>query len=120
MPLPNKGNRTCFTRANVNAALNKTKPEDEAKKLPESTVKDPISAINFLMDKEFKCEEDKLTLELLSTIERQLSQQLISTRLATKAFKAISYLILKLHQKHIVVSITDNIAKAISTATKRV
>ena len=50
----------------------------------------------------------------------QLSHQLRSTKLALEAFKAMSYLILNLHQKYIVVSITDSIAKAISTATKRV
>ena len=38
----------------------------------------------------------------------------------SEVFKALSYLIYDLHQKHIVNNITDNIAKAINTATKRI
>ena len=120
MPSPNNGNGTCSTRATTNMAIIKTKPEDKAKKLSESAVRDPTTALNFLVDKDFKCEEDELTLELLSAIAMQLSQQPRSTKLASEAFKAISYLIHDLYQKHVEASITDNIVKAISMATKRV
>ena len=120
MPSPKDGNRTRSTRATTNATLTQTKPEDIAKKLSESTVKDPISAINFLTDKDLKCKDDELTLELLSMIAMQLSQQLRSTKLAPEAFKAMLYLILNLHQKNVKASITDNIARAISMAMKRV
>ena len=120
MPSPKDGNGTHSTRATTNMALTQTKLEDVVKKPSDTTVTDPISAINFLIDKDFKCEDDKLTMELLSVIAMQLSQQLRSTKLASEAFKAMSYLILDLHQKHIVASITDNITRAISMATKRV
>ena len=83
-------------------------------------VKDLITAVNFLIDKDFKCEDDKLSLELLSIIAMQLSQQPRSTKLALEVFKALSYLILDLHQKNVAASITDSIAKAISMATKRI
>ena len=72
------------------------------------------------MDKDLKCKDNELTLELLSVIAMQLSQQLRSTKLASEAFKAMLYLILNLHQKNIEASITDNIVRAISMATKRV
>ena len=91
MPSPNDGNGTCFTRATTNTAIIKTKPEDKAKKLSELVVRDPTTALNFLKDKDFKCKEDKLTLELLSVIARQLSQQLRAMKLALEAFKAILY-----------------------------
>ena len=120
MPSPNNGNGTHSTRAMTNTALSKTKPEDNTKIISESGVRDPTSALNFLIDKEFKCKEDELTLELLSIIAMQLLQQPRSTKLALEAFKAISYLIHNLHQKFVVVSITDNVAKAISMAMKRV
>ena len=120
MPSPKDGNGTHSTRATTNTTLTQTKPEDIAKKLSESTVKDPISAINFLTDKDLKCEDDELTLELLSMIVMQLLQQPRSTKLALEAFKAMSYLILDLHQKNIEASITDNIARAINMAMKRV
>ena len=83
-------------------------------------VKDPTTATNFLIDKDLKCEDDELSLELLSIIAMQLSQQLRSKKLALEAFKALSYLILNLHQKNVAAGITDNIAKAVSMATKRI
>ena len=76
-----------------------------------STCKDPTTAANFLIDKDLKCEDDELMLELLSIIAMQLLQQLRSTKLALEAFKALSYLILDLHQKNVTASITDSIVE---------
>ena len=72
MPSPKDGNGTRSTRATTNAALTQTKPEDIVKKPSDTMVTDPTSAINFLIDKDFKCEDNKLTMELLSVIAMQL------------------------------------------------
>ena len=58
--------------------------------------------------------------ELLSAIAMQLSQQNKSPKLASEAFKALSYLILDIHRNNIIEDITDIVAKAISTTKKRV
>ena len=67
-----------------------------------------LITIKFLIEKDFKCEDDELSLELLSVIAMQLLQQPRSTKLASEAFKALSYLILDLHQKNVTASITDS------------
>ena len=61
MPSPPVGAGTRNTRANMSMALLKTKVEEENKKQTASTVKDPISAANFLMDSDLKREDDELT-----------------------------------------------------------
>ena len=58
--------------------------------------------------------------ELLSIIAMQLSQQARNMKVASEAFKALSYLILDTDQKMVMDSIMDSVAKAISTATKRI
>ena len=100
--------------------LTRTKSEDETRKQMESSIKDPISAATFLLDSDLKNEDDELSFELLSIIAMQLSQQTRPPKLASEAFKALSYLILDIHQKNFTDSITDNVAKVISTATKRI
>ena len=116
---PTGGGGTSITRANTNTNLAKTKVEEEAKKQAESLVKDVNSAIDFLIDSNLKSEDDVMFFNLLSAITMQLSQQPRSAKSALDAFKALAYIILDLHQKHIVADITDTIAKAVSSATKR-
>ena len=86
----------------------------------DTAVKDATTAMAYLINEDFKSEDDKLTPELLSIIAMQLSQQSRFTKQASEAFKALSYLIFDLHQKRTVEAITDVIAKAVSLATKRV
>ena len=72
------------------------------------------------MDGEFKSDDEDMTFELLAAILMQLSQQTREPKMASEAFKAISYLIFDIHRKNTVIAITDSIAQAVSTATKRV
>ena len=104
----------------MSLGLVKMKIEDEAKKHMESSVKDPASAIDFLVDGNLKSKDEDMSFELLSAIAMQLSQQSRSPKVASDAFKALAYVILDLHQKHIMADITDTISKAVSTATKRI
>jgi hypothetical protein len=97
-----------------------TKTKEDLAKPPEATVKDATTAMAYLIDGEFKSEDDELTPELLSVIAMQLSQQARFSKQASEAFKALSYLIFDLHQKRTVEAITDVIVKAVSVATKRV
>ena len=87
------------TRASTRAALTKTKTEEELKKQADPIVKDPITAINFLMEGDFKSKDDKKSFKLLGVIAMQLSQQPRNPKMASEAFKAISYLIFNIHQK---------------------
>ena len=120
MPSLNTGGCSCHTRASATIALTKTKTEEELKKQADSSVKDPITVINFIMDGDLKSEDDEMSFKLLGVIAMQLSQQPRNLKMALEAFKAISYLIFDIHQKNTVVSITDNIAKVVSLATKRI
>ena len=119
MSLTNGGG-TCITRANTSSNSVKTKLEEEAKKQTDSRVEDPTSAIKFLVDSDLKSEDDDMSLELLSAIAMQLSQHPRGPKAALDAFKALAYIILDLHQKRAVEDITGTIAKAVSTATKRI
>ena len=101
-------------------ALTKTKMEGELKKQEDPFVKDTLTAINFLMEGDFKSEDDKMSFELLGVIAMQLSQQPRNPKMVSEAFKALSYLIFNIHQKNTVASITDSIAKLVSIATKRI
>ena len=120
MPFPTSGGGTCVTRANTYSNIVKTKLEEEVKKQPESLVKDPNSAIDFLVNSDLKSEDNDMSFELLSAIAMQLLQQPRSPKSASDAFKALAYLILDLHQKHIVADITDSIAKAVRMAMRRI
>ena len=120
MPSPTRGGRICITGANTTLNLAKTKVEEEAKKQPESLVKDPNSAIDFLIDGDLKSKDDVMSFELLSVIMMQLSQQPRSAKSVLDTFKALAYIILDLHQKHIMADITDTITKAVSLAMKRI
>ena len=92
-----------------------------AKTVTDTLVKDADTAMEYLIDRDFKSEDDELSFEFLSIIAMQLSQQSrLSTRQASDGFKALSYLIDDLHRKRTVEVITDVIAKAVSLATKRV
>jgi hypothetical protein len=95
--------------------------EDQAKAALDTAVKDVESATEYLIKGDLKSEDDELSFEFLSIIAMQLSQQpKITSKSASEAFKALSYLIFDLHQKRTTEAITDVIAKAVSLATKRV
>ena len=94
--------------------------EDDHKKQAGLEVKDPATALDFLMEGDFKSEEDDMSFKLLSIILMQFSQQSRALKFASEAFKAISYIILELHQKRNIEETTDIIAKAISITTKRI
>jgi hypothetical protein len=107
--------------AAVKDAAIATAKDDHATATADTVVKDPATALEYLIDREFKSEDDELTLEFLGIIAMQLSQQpKLSWKQAAEAFKALSYLIIDLHRKRTVEVITDVIAKAVSLATKRV
>lgn len=111
------GGSSRATRANATGLLPKAKEPNIA----DTVVKDVDTALEYLTDGNFKCEDDELTLDFLSIIAMQLSQQSkLSQKQASEGFKALSYLIFDLHQKRTVEAITDVIAKAVSLATKRV
>ena len=120
MPTILAGGSIWNTRSNSSSALLKTKMEDENKKLVDTMVKDSTSAVTFLIDGEFKSKDDEMSFKLLSVIAMQLLQQVRNPKLVLEAFKALLYLILDTHQKMVMDSITDSVAKAISTATKRI
>ena len=61
-----------------------------------------------------------MTFEMLGVIAMQLFQQVRTPKFASEAFKVISYLMFDIQQKNTVASIMDNIAKAVSLATKRI
>ena len=120
MSLANTGGVSRATRATTVGNTSKAK-EDQPKSKTESAVTDPDSAIALLVEGDYKSEDDELTLDFLSIIAMQLSQRVKLTAFqASEAFKALSYLILDLHQKRTVGVITDVIAKSVSLATKRV
>ena len=120
MPSPTTIGGSRITRVSTMAALTKTKMEGEPKKQEDPGVKDTLTAINFLMEGDFKSEDNEMSFKLLGVIEMQLSQQLRNLKMVSEAFKALSYLIFDIHQKNTVVSITDSIEKSVSTATKRI
>ena len=74
MPSPAVGSGLHNTRAATQMALNKTKAEDDHKKQAGLEVKDPATALEFLMEGDFTSEEDDMTFDLLSIISMQLSQ----------------------------------------------
>ena len=74
MLTPIGGGGTCITRANTTSSITKTKSEDESRKQTDIGVKDLASAIKFLLDSEFKSEDNVVNFELLSGITMQLSQ----------------------------------------------
>ena len=55
------------------STLAKTKMEEDSKKQAETSVKDPTTALNFLIDGDFKSEDDEMTFEALGVIAMQLS-----------------------------------------------
>ena len=98
----------------------KGKRRKSSKKQTDHAVKDPTTAIKFLIDGDFKSEDDEMSFELRGVIAMQSSQQTRNPKMVSEAFKALSYLIFDTHQKNTVANITKNIAKAVSTATKRI
>lgn len=120
MSPPTSGGSLRPTRANATGLIPKGK-EEQAKTTADTSVKDVATATEYLIDGDYKSEDDELTLDFLSIIAMQLSQQTkLSAKQASEGFRALSYLIFDLHQKRTVEVITDVIAKAISVATKRV
>ena len=85
------------TRANVTSSITKIKMEDENRKNDDLGVKDSASEIMFLLDSDFKSKDNVVNFKLLSAVVMQLSQQNRSPKLASEAFKALSYLILDIH-----------------------
>lgn len=120
MPTPMNGGATHYTRVAMASALTKTKTEEEFRKQAETLVNDPTTAIKFLVDRDFKTEDNKMTFEFLGAIVMQISQQTRVSKYASEVFKAIAYLIINIQQKNMEAGVTDTIAKAVSEATKRV
>lgn len=95
------------------------KAKDEPAK--DTVVVDVVTATEYLVNSDFKSEDDELTFEFLSVIAMQFSQQpKLSAKKASEAFKALSYLILELHHNDTTGAITDAVARAVSQATNRV
>ena len=91
MPSNVAGGSIQITRSNLWMAILKSKMEEESKKQADTMIKDPTSAAAFLINSKFKSEDDEMTFELLSIIAMQLSQQARTPKLASEAFKALSY-----------------------------
>ena len=85
MPTPITGGRIHNTRASTALALTKAKIEEEYKKQTDNYVRDVETATNFLIDGEFKNEDDDMSLELLSIIAMQLLQQQRNSKMAMEA-----------------------------------
>ena len=77
----------------------------------DTLVKDVSLAINFFLDGEFKNEDDDMSLELISIIVMQLSQQQRDPKMASEVFKVISYIIFNLQEKQVISDTTDIIAR---------
>ena len=123
MTPPHTAGVTHATRASTiaGASLRTKEGQPQPKPMQETAVTDTHSAMEYLINGDFKSEDDELTWEFLSIIAMQLSQRSKPSVFQTsEAFKALSYLILELHKKRTVEAITDVIAKAVSLATKRV
>lgn len=101
-PSPNNRGGNRKMRASTASGLTKTNKEEELKKQAESGVKDPITALKFLMDGDFKSDDKEMSFELLAAISMQLLQKPRETKMASEAFKAISYLIFEIHQNNTV------------------
>ena len=96
------------------------KAKDEHVKAADTVVTDAAMATEYLIDGNLITEDDEFTLEFLSVIAMQFSQQQkLSTKKALEAFKALSYLPFDMYQKRTVEAITDLTVEAISLATKR-
>ena len=121
MTPPHLAGVTHATRASTIAGASLKTKDGQPKPMPETAVTDPQSATEYLINGDFKSEDDELTWDFLSAIAMQLSQRpKLSVFQASEAFKALAYLILNLHRKHTVEAIADVVAKAVSLATKRV
>ena len=121
MTPPHLAGVTHATRASTIAGASFKTKDGQPKPMPETAVTDPQSATEYLINGDFKSEDDELTWDFLSAIAMQLSQRpKLSAFQASEAFKALAYLILDLHRKRTVEAIADVVAKAVSLATKRV
>ena len=65
MPSPTTVDGSQNTRASTMTALTKTKLEGELKKQEGPGVKDTLTIINFLMEGDFKSEDNKMSFKLL-------------------------------------------------------
>ena len=120
MPPLIPGGNTCTTRANATGPTPKTKEEQALTSL-DTAIIDAETAMEYLIDTDFKSEDDELTFKFLSILAMQISQQVkLLTKQVSEGLRALSYLIFDLHQKRTVMAIMDIIAKAVSMATKRV
>ena len=98
----------------------RAKAKDNLVKAAETAVTDAATATEYLLDGNFITEDDKFTLEFLSVIAMQLSQQpKLSTKKASEAFKALSYLLFNMYQRRTVKAIMDLTVEAIGLATKK-
>ena len=94
--------------------------EEQAITLADTAITDVETATEYLIDTDFKSEDNELTFEFMSILAMQLSQQVkLSTKQESEGLRALSYLIFNLHQKCTVIAIMDVITKAVSVATKR-
>ena len=99
----------------------RAKAKDDHVKAADISVRDVATATEYLIDGDLKSEDDEITLEFLSVVAMQLSQlPKLSTKKASEAFRALSYLTFDLFQRRTDEVVTDAIAKAISLATERV
>ncbi|KAF8808457.1 hypothetical protein BYT27DRAFT_7255567 [Phlegmacium glaucopus] len=114
MPLTPLGSTMGVTRAGAG------KHREDAPKNNNLAVTDVYSAKLFLSSGEFKCKETVLSMENLSTIAMQLSQQSNIPHHTTEAFKALSFLIIDIHQHNNAETIMEMIAKSVAIVTKRV
>ena len=91
MPSPITGGSSHHTRASTRVVLTKMKTEEELKKQADPSVKDSITAIDFLMDGDFKSKDNKMSFELLvlscrTLIRKGLFGLIPITRLLASAY----------------------------------
>ncbi|KAF8799165.1 hypothetical protein BYT27DRAFT_7264182 [Phlegmacium glaucopus] len=108
MPLTPLGTTAQVTRAGAGKRWEDTPKTDNL------AVTDVHSAKLFLSSREFKREETVLSMENMSMIAMQLSQQSNIPHHATEAFKALSFLIIDIHQHNNTETITEMIAKSVA------
>ncbi|KAF8815849.1 hypothetical protein BYT27DRAFT_7212689 [Phlegmacium glaucopus] len=113
MPLMPLGSTVRVTRAGAG------KHWEDVPKTNILAVTDVYSAKLFLSSGEFKRKETVLSMENLSMIAMQLLQQSNIPHHATEAFKALSFLIINIHQHNNAETIMEMIAKSVAIVTKR-
>ena len=91
MALNPTGSGTHATRAMASVAT--TKAKEELFKEPKPFIKDPDTALKYLLAGDLKLEDNERSFELLSIVVMQLLQQTRFLAQVSEAFRALSYLI---------------------------